>query len=123
MDEILGGVDAVVHLAGFVDPAESVRRPLFTHDVNVSGTLNVLSACVQNGVRRLVFASSTAVYGDGNPLPLREEYDLRPASPYAASKSAEFYCKMFGDCYGLSCVVLRFFNVYGSGKARIIMLA
>ncbi len=117
VDEVLGGVDAVVHLAGFVDPAESVRRPLFTHDVNVSGTLNVLDACVQNGVGRFVFASSAAVYGDGNPLPLREECDLRPVSPYAASKvSAEFYCKMFGDCYGLNCVVLRFFNVYGLGQ-------
>jgi nucleoside-diphosphate-sugar epimerase len=117
VDEVLGGVEAVVHLAGFVDPAESVRRPLFTHDVNVSGTLNVLDACVQNGVGRFVLASSAAVYGDGNPLPLREEYDLRPTSPYAASKvSAEFYCKMFGNCYGLNSVVLRFFNVYGLGQ-------
>jgi UDP-glucose 4-epimerase len=117
VDEVLGGVDAVVHLAGFVDPAESVRRPLFTHDVNVSGTLNVLDACVQNGVGRLVFASSAAVYGDGNPLPLREECDLRPVSPYAASKVAgEYYCKMYCACYGLSSVILRFFNVYGPGQ-------
>jgi UDP-glucose 4-epimerase len=117
VDEVLEGVDGVVHLAGFVDPAESVMRPLFTHDVNVNGTLNVLDACVQKGVGRVVFASSAGVYGDGNPLPLREEYDLRPVSPYAASKvSCEYYCKTFCDCYGLSSVILRFFNVYGPGQ-------
>lgn len=117
VDEVLEGVDVVVHLAGFVDPAESVRRPLFTHDVNVNGTLNVLDACVQKGVGRFVFASSAGVYGDGNPLPLREEYDLRPVSPYAASKvSCEYYCRTFCDCYGLSSVILRFFNVYGPGQ-------
>ena len=92
-------------------------RPLFTNDVNVNGTLNVLDACVQKGVGRVVFASSAAVYGDGDPLPLREEYDLKPVSPYAASKvSGEYYCKMFCDCYGLSSVILRFFNVYGPGQ-------
>ena len=117
VDEVLAGVDAVVHLAGFVDPAESVRRPLFTHDVNVNGTLNVLDACVQSGVGQFVFASSAAVYGDSNPLPLLEECDLRPLSPYAASKvSGEYYCRMFGDCYGLSSVILRFFNIYGPGQ-------
>jgi len=117
VDEVLEGVDGVVHLAGFVDPAESVRRPLFTNDVNVNGTLNVLDACVQKGVGRFVFASSAGVYGDGNPLPLREEYDLRPVSPYAASKvSCEYYCRTFCDCYGLSSVILRFFNVYGPGQ-------
>jgi len=117
VDEVLEGVDGVVHLAAFVDPAESVRKPLFTHDVNVNGTLNVLDGCVQKGVGRFVLASSAGVYGDGNPLPLREEYELRPVSPYAASKvSCEYYCKTFCDCYGLSNVILRFFNVYGPGQ-------
>lgn len=117
VEGVLDGVDAVVHLAAFVDSVGSVERPLETNDINVNGTLNVLDACVKKGVRRFVFASSAGVYGDGNPLPLREEYDLRPVSPYAASKvSGEYYCKMFCVCYGIGTVVLRFFNVYGSGQ-------
>jgi nucleoside-diphosphate-sugar epimerase len=117
VDEVLDGVDAVVHLAAFVDSVGSVERPLETNDINVNGTLNVLDACVKKGVRRFVFASSAGVYGDGNPLPLREECDLRPVSPYAASKvSGEYYCKVFCDCYGIGTVVLRFFNVYGPGQ-------
>jgi UDP-glucose 4-epimerase len=117
LGEVLSGVDAVVHLAGLVDVADSVRNPLPVHDVNVTGTLNVLEACVKKGVNKLVFASSAAVYGDGNPLPLREDCELRPVSPYAASKvSGEYYCRMFSECYGLGTAVLRLFNVYGPGQ-------
>lgn len=115
--EAMDGVDAVVHLAALIDVEESVNNPLETHDVNVNGTLNVLNEAVRSGVRKLLFASSTAVYGEGNPLPLEEEHSLNPISPYAASKvSAEYYCKAFNNCYGLSTVVLRFFNVYGPGQ-------
>lgn len=115
--EAMDGVDAVVHLAALIDVEESVNNPLETHDVNVNGTLNVLNEAVRSGVRKLLFASSTAVYGEGNPLPLEEEHSLNPISPYAASKvSAEYYCKAFNSCYGLSTVVLRFFNVYGLGQ-------
>ena len=115
--EAMDGVDAVVHLAALIDVEESVNNPLETRDVNVNGTLNVLNEAVRSGVRKLLFASSTAVYGEGNPLPLEEEHSLNPISPYAASKvSAEYYCKAFNNCYGLSTVVLRFFNVYGPGQ-------
>ena len=115
--EVLDGVEAVVHLAAFVDPAGSVEKPLETNDINVNGTLNVLDGCVKKGVRKFIFVSSAGVYGDGNPLPLRETYDLRPVSPYTASKiSGEYYCKMFSDCYGVGSVILRFFNVYGPGQ-------
>jgi len=115
--EVLDGVEAVFHLAAFVDPAGSVEKPLETNDINVSGTLNVLDGCVKKGVRKFIFVSSAGVYGDGNPLPLRETYDLRPVSPYTASKiSGEYYCKMFSDCYGVGSVILRFFNVYGPGQ-------
>lgn len=117
VDETSRGMDAVVHLAALVGVGESVRNPFETHDINVTGTLNVLEAAVKQNVRKFVFASSAAVYGEGNPLPLQEEFDLRPVSPYAASKvCAEYYCKMYRDCYGLSSVVLRFFNVYGPGQ-------
>lgn len=115
--EVLDGVEAVVHLAAFVDPAGSVEKPLETNDINVNGTLNVLDGCVKKGVGKFIFVSSAGVYGDGNPLPLRETCDLRPVSPYTASKiSGEYYCKMFFDCYGVSSVILRFFNVYGPGQ-------
>jgi len=115
--EVLDGVDAVFHLAAFVDPAGSVEKPLETNDINVNGTLNVLDGCVKNRVGKFIFVSSAGVYGDGNPLPLRETHDLRPVSPYTASKiSGEYYCKMFFDCYGVSSVILRFFNVYGPGQ-------
>ena len=115
--EAMDGVDAVVHLAALIDVEESVNNPLETHDVNVNGTLNVLNEAVRSSVQKFLFASSTAVYGEGNPLPLEEEHSLNPISPYAASKvSAEYYCKAFNSCYGLGTVILRYFNVYGPGQ-------
>jgi UDP-glucose 4-epimerase len=106
--------DAVVHLAALIDVEESVNNPMETHRVNVDGTLNVLNEAVRSGVKKFLFASSTAVYGEGNPLPLKEDYPLKPISPYAASKAAaEHYCEAFHQCYGLPTVILRFFNVYG----------
>jgi UDP-glucose 4-epimerase len=117
VDEALAGVDSVVHLAAFVNSPESVKKPLETHDINVNGTLNVLDACAKKSVERFVFASSAAVYGDGNALPLKEECYMQPTTPYAASKVVgEYYCKMYCDCYGLSSFILRFFNVYGPGQ-------
>jgi len=115
--KVMKGADGVVHLAALIDVEASVRDPFQTHDVNVNGTLNVLHAAVKSGVRRFVFASSTAVYGDANPLPLKEDYPLCPISPYAASKAAaEGYCRAFNSCYGLGTVILRYFNVYGPGQ-------
>jgi nucleoside-diphosphate-sugar epimerase len=114
--KVLKGADGVVHLAALIDVEASVRDPFETHDVNVNGTLNVLNEAVKAGVKRFVFASSTAVYGDANPLPLKEDYPLCPISPYAASKAAEGYCLAFNKCYGLGTVVLRYFNVYGPGQ-------
>jgi UDP-glucose 4-epimerase len=117
VEEVLGSVDSVVHLAAFVNASESVKKPLETHDINVNGTLNILDGCIKKRVKKLVFASSAAVYGDGNPLPLREKDELRPISPYAASKvCGEYYCKMYCNCYGFSSTILRFFNVYGPGQ-------
>ena len=114
---VMDGAGSVVHLAALIDVEASVKNPFETHDVNVNGTLNVLEEAVKAGVDRVVFASSTAVYGDINPLPLKEEYPVYPISPYAASKvSAESYCKAFNRCYGLETVVLRYFNVYGPGQ-------
>jgi len=86
--------------------------------VNVGGTLNLLRACVDSDVKRFVYASSCAVYGEAESLPLREDSPLRPASPYAVSKlAAENYVRVFCEVFGLETVCLRFFNVYGSRQA------
>ncbi len=114
LSEALDGVDAIVHLAALIDVSASVENPSLTHEVNVTGTLNVLHSAVKSGISKLVFASSTAVYGDVKALPVSEEAVLRPISPYAASKAAcEAYCSAFAGCYGIETVALRFFNVYG----------
>jgi len=110
----LEGVDVVFHLAAVVSVPLSVEKPLFVNEVNLKGTLNVLNACVKCGVRRLVYASTCAVYGEPKFLPLTEEHPTEPKSPYAVSKlAAEHYCRVFSDLYGLETVCLRFFNVYG----------
>jgi len=112
--DAMDGVDAVVHLAALIDVEESVNNPVETHDVNVTGTLNVLEEAVRKDIERFVYASSTAVYGEANPLPLKEDCPPKPVSPYAASKaSAECYCRAFYRSYRLETVILRYFNVYG----------
>jgi len=117
--DAIRGVDAVVHLAALIDVEGSVADPLGTHDVNVNGALNLLYESVKHGVKRFLFASSAAVYGDGDSLPLTEDSPLRPVSPYAASKvAAEHYCSAFFRSYGLGTVILRYFNVYGPGQGH-----
>lgn len=119
VSEAMCGVDAVVHLAALIDIAKSVADPAETHEVNVNGTLNVLQEAVRRGVRRFIFPSSAAVYGDCEVLPIKEDAELKPLSPYGASKvSGEAYCQAFCRCYGLETTTLRPFNVYGSGNER-----
>ena len=110
----LEGVDVVVHEAAVTSVPRSIEDPLTVSQVNVEGTLNLLRACVERKVRRFVYASSSSVYGDLPTLPKREDYELRPKSPYAVSKYAgEKYCLVFHEVYGLETVALRYFNVYG----------
>ncbi len=110
----IGGCERVIHLAAIASVQESLDDPSRTHQVNVTGTLNVLEAARRTDVRGLVFASSAAVYGDHTALPLAEELPPLPLSPYAASKAAgESYCRAFFASYDLPTVALRFFNVYG----------
>jgi UDP-glucose 4-epimerase len=107
-------VDTVYHLAALPRVARSVADPFGTHLVNVNGTLNVLVAARDSGVRRVIFASSSSVYGDTPSLPKQEDMAPRPQSPYAASKLAgEGYCRAFSNVYGVEAVSLRFFNVFG----------
>jgi nucleoside-diphosphate-sugar epimerase len=108
------GVEVVHHLAALPSVARSVDDPLTSHQVNVDGTLQLLLAAVDAGVRRLVYASSSSVYGDTPVLPKDEDMPVSPRSPYAAAKLAgEAYCRSFARVYPLETVCLRFFNVFG----------
>lgn len=107
-------VDTVFHLGALGSVPRSIEDPRTTNAVNVEGTLNLLLAAKDTGVRRLVFSSSSSVYGDTPTLPKRECMALQPRSPYAVSKLAgEEYCRAFYRTYGLETVVLRYFNVFG----------
>jgi len=107
-------VDAVFNEAAVVGIPKSVENPLLANDVNVKGTLNLLKASLDSGVKRFVQASSASVYGDTKSLPLYENMAPNPVSPYAVSElAAENYAKVFHKVYGLETVCLRYFNVYG----------
>ena len=108
------GIDIVIHLAALPSVPRSVQDPLTTNDVNVTGTLNVVLAARDAGVRRVVFASSSSVYGRNEALPKRETLVPMPISPYGVSKlAAEQYCMGFSAVYGIEAVALRYFNVFG----------
>jgi len=108
------GVDCILHLAARTSVPRSVKDPLETNDVNVNGTLNVLVAARDAGVRRVVFAASSSAYGDTPALPKSESMRPMPMSPYGVSKLAgEAYAQAFGHVYGLENVSLRYFNVFG----------
>jgi nucleoside-diphosphate-sugar epimerase len=108
------GCDGIFHEAALVSVPDSINRPRDNHDINITGTLNILEAARQQGVKRVVFASSAAVYGDNPELPKREDMLPEPKSPYALAKLAgEYYLKVYADCFGLETVALRYFNVFG----------
>jgi nucleoside-diphosphate-sugar epimerase len=108
------GTDVVIHLAALPSVPRSVQDPLTTNEVNVTGTLNVLLAARDSGVRRVVMASSSSVYGANDFLPKHEELIPHPISPYGVSKlAAEQYAMAFGAVYDLETVALRYFNVFG----------
>jgi nucleoside-diphosphate-sugar epimerase len=110
----MSGVRVVFHLAALPSVPKSVADPRTSHDINVNGTLNVLLAARDAGVRRLVFSSSSAVYGDSPELPKREDMTPTPISPYGLHKLiGEQYGELFTRTYGLPTVSLRYFNVYG----------
>jgi nucleoside-diphosphate-sugar epimerase len=112
--EACRGVDFVIHLAARTSVPQSMTDPGDTNRVNVDGTLNVLMAARDAKVKRVVFAGSTAVYGDTPILPTNENTPPAPISPYGASKlAAETYGQVFGRSYGLEFVSLRYFNVFG----------
>ncbi|CAD6491142.1 MAG: ADP-L-glycero-D-manno-heptose-6-epimerase [Candidatus Argoarchaeum ethanivorans] len=107
-------VDYVFHQAALPSVQRSVDDPVLANEVNVCGTLNVLVAARDADVKKVIYASSSSVYGDTPTLPKREDMKPDPRSPYAIAKlTGEYYCRVFNEIYGLKTVALRYFNVYG----------
>jgi len=114
MNKITSGVDYVIHQAALPSVARSIKEPLLVNEVNIGGTLNVLFAAKENKVKRVVYASSSSVYGDTPVMPKKEDFHPCPLSPYAVTKlTGEYYCQIFYKVYGLQTVALRYFNVFG----------
>lgn len=112
--EAVDGVDYVLHQAALPSVSRSVKNPLTSNAVNIDGTLNILEAARQAGVRRVVYACSSSVYGESESLPKIETMKPDPLSPYAITKLAgEEYCKVYCRLFGLETVALRYFNIFG----------
>jgi nucleoside-diphosphate-sugar epimerase len=108
------GFDYCFHLAALKSVIESVENPLKYSKVNIEGTINVLSAAIENSLKKIVFSSSCSVYGSPKTLPSKESTNLKPESPYALTKIVgEHFMKLFNELYSIETVSLRFFNVFG----------
>lgn len=107
-------VDTIFHLAAMLSIPYSIEHPIETHDVNVNGTLNLLTACKNFNVEKFILSSSYAVYGEQKSLPFTEDLHPNPVNPYGLHKwVSEQYCKLFSSLYGIKTVILRYSNVYG----------
>jgi UDP-glucose 4-epimerase len=114
LKKVADGVDGIFHEAAIASVPRSLKDPLATNEANVLGTLNVLITARDCGVKKVVFASSSSVYGDTPVLPKQEDMKPVPISPYAVSKLAgEYYCRVFSSAYHIPTVCLRYFNVFG----------
>lgn len=110
----LKDIDYVFHFAAMASVQMSIKKPIMCNLNNVTATINLLKGCVENNVEKIIFASSSAVYGQNSNMPLKETEIPMPSSPYAASKaSCELYLKSFYESYGLNYTALRYFNVFG----------
>jgi nucleoside-diphosphate-sugar epimerase len=111
---VLAGAERVFHLAAIPSVPKSIIAPVPSHESNIDGTFNVLRACKDGGVGRVIYAASSSAYGDTEVLPKVETMKPQPLSPYALQKLVgEYYCSVFTKCWGLETVALRFFNVFG----------
>ena len=124
---MLNGADGMFHLAALPRVQQSIDNPVKFHSVNVNGTLNMLIACKEVGIKRFIFSSSSAVYGNVKTLPTNENSDLNPVSPYGLHKvMGEQYCQLFEKIYDIETFSLRYFNVFGerqplSGPYSLVM--
>lgn len=115
----LNNIDFVIHLAAKINVYESILNPKETFQINVTGTINVLKACVENKIKNIIVASSAAIYGQPTTLPLSEQSLACPISPYGESKvKMEEELQKFSKNYNLNSIILRFFNVYGKGQTE-----
>ena len=115
LEEIFDGADYIFHEAAVTSVQKSVDDPFTSNEINITGTLKVLEAAKNTGVKKVVLASSSAVYGETESLPLSEDEPVNPLSPYAVGKTTgELYCNVFSEIYGLPTISLRYFNVFGS---------
>ena len=113
-DDITSNIDYIFHLAAMASVPLSVENPLECNDINLNATVRLLNSAVKNNVKKVIFSSSSAVYGDNKNMPLKESETPMPASPYAASKAGcELYLKTFHESYGLKYAALRYFNIFG----------
>ncbi|MBI2476454.1 MAG: NAD-dependent epimerase/dehydratase family protein [Candidatus Taylorbacteria bacterium] len=111
---VIKGAKFLFHLAALPRVQYSITHPLETHEANATGTLNVLIAAREGGVKRVIYSASSSAYGDQPKMPLREDMPANPKSPYGLQKYVgELYCKVWSEVYGLETVSLRYFNVYG----------
>jgi UDP-glucose 4-epimerase len=114
MHVVMENAKYVFHLAALPRVQFSIEHPIATNEVNVGGTLNILKAAKDAGVKKVVYSASSSAYGDQVIMPLREDMPANPKSPYGLQKHiGELYCRLFSDVYGLPTVSLRYFNVYG----------
>lgn len=118
-NEITKNIDYVFHLAAMASVPLSIDKPVECNDINLNATIRLLNSAVNNNVKKIIFSSSSAVYGQNENMPLKEIEQPMPKSPYAASKaSCELYLKSFHDSYGLNYTALRYFNVFGPGQDK-----
>ena len=112
--DAINGCDTIFHLAASVGNTRSIEHPIDDSEINVIGTLRILEAARRVGAKKVVFSSSAGIFGELKTLPIREEHQVEPDSPYGASKlGAEKLCLAYAKLYPMSCVCLRYFNVYG----------
>ena len=118
MQTLFAGAEFVFHLAALPRVQYSIEHPQETHDTNVNGTLSVLLAAREAGVKKVIYSASSSAYGDQTVMPLTEDMETHPISPYALQKyTGELYCRLWSEVYGLKAVSLRYFNVYGPGAS------
>jgi len=114
LTDALKDVEIVFHLAARPGVRPSIKNPKLYHEVNVSGTLNFLNACLNSSVKKIIYSSSSSVYGEPEYLPIDENHPTQPISPYGMTKLAgEEYCRAFSKIYGLNIISLRYFTVFG----------
>ena len=119
LDSLTSDIDYVFHLAAMASVPLSIDKPTECCEINLNATLELLNSAVNNDVKKVIFSSSSSVYGQNRNMPLKESEPPMPMSPYAASKaSCELYLKAFHESYGLDYVALRYFNVFGPGQDK-----